>query len=102
MDNQKPLKLSREEMRSMGYRVVDMLVEHLDKLPDKPLTRRSDRASLEARLRTPPPLHGRDGLCVLGELERDVLNTMVHADHPRYFAFLPGPGNHMCLHWRTR
>jgi aromatic-L-amino-acid/L-tryptophan decarboxylase len=95
MDDRKPLTLSSEEMRTMGYRVVDMIVEHLDALPDKPLTRRSDRATLEARLGVPPPLEGSEGLGVLDELERDVLNTMMHPDHPRYFAFIPGPGNYV-------
>jgi len=95
MGDRKPLTLSSEEMRAMGYRVVDMIVEHLDALPDKPLTRRSDRATLEARLRIPPPLDGSNGLAALDELERDVLNTMMHPDHPRYFAFIPGPGNYV-------
>jgi aromatic-L-amino-acid decarboxylase len=95
MDDRKPLTLSSEEMRAMGYRVVDMIVEHLETLNDKPLTRRSDRATLEARLRVPPPVEGSDALQVLSELERDVLNTMMHPDHPRYFAFIPGPGNYV-------
>jgi aromatic-L-amino-acid decarboxylase len=95
MDHHKPLTLTSEEMRAMGYRVVDMIVEHLEMLNDKPMTRKSDRATLEARLRMPPPLEGSDALRVLDELERDVLNTMMHPDHPRYFAFIPGPGNYV-------
>lgn len=95
MDDRKPLTLSSDEMRAMGYRVVDMIIEHLEKLPGKPLTRISDRAALEARLRLPPPLTERDGLRVLDELERNVLNTVMHPDHPRHFAFIPGPGNYV-------
>jgi aromatic-L-amino-acid decarboxylase len=95
MNDRRPLTLSPEEMRAMGYRVVDMLVEHVETLVDKPLTRKSDRATLETRLRVPPPAEGSDALQVLDELERDILSTMMHPDHPRYFAFIPGPGNYV-------
>ena len=54
MDGRQPLTLSAEEMRAMGYRVVDMIVDHLEALPGKALTRRADRARLPAwALQTP-------------------------------------------------
>jgi aromatic-L-amino-acid decarboxylase len=90
-----PLTLPPDEMRAMGYRVIDMIVAHLEALRDKPLTRRTDRATLDARLQAPPPPEGADWLSVLEELERDVLGSMMLPDHPRYFAFIPGPGNYV-------
>jgi glutamate/tyrosine decarboxylase-like PLP-dependent enzyme len=90
-----PLTLSSDEMRAMGYRVVDMIVAHLESLRDKPFTRRADRAALEALLWVPPPAEGSDGLQVLEELDRDILSAMMNPDHPRYFAFIPGPGNYV-------
>ena len=57
--NQEPpntrLRLSREEMRTLGYRVIDMLVEHVETLPDKPVSHahQGARPRLEARLREP-------------------------------------------------
>ncbi len=93
MNREQPLTLSPDEMRALGYRVVDMLVEHLEALPNKPVTRKSSRATTEARLREPPPEEGTDGLAVLAQLEQDVFSSIMHPDHPRFFAFVPGPGN---------
>jgi aromatic-L-amino-acid decarboxylase len=87
------LSLSPEEMRALGYRVVDMLVEHFGGLPGKPVTRRAARATLEARLREPLPERGSDVLEVLDRVQRDVLDQIMHLDHPRFFAFIPSPSN---------
>lgn len=93
MSRHEKLSLSSEEMRALGYRVVDLIVEHFETLPGKPVTRRSDRASLEVRLREPCPEEGTDMLAVLDRLRRDVLDNIMHLDHPRFFAFIPGPSN---------
>lgn len=93
MQSKSQLTLSSDEMRSFGYRVVDMIVEHLEALPDKNPTRKNDRAILEKRLGGLPPKDGLEGLAALDLFERDVLSSMMHPDHPRYFAFVPGPGN---------
>ena len=52
------LALSRDEMRNLGYRVVDLLVEHHDSLSQKPVTQRGDRQDLERLLREPMPVRG--------------------------------------------
>jgi len=93
MHSKSQLTLSSDEMRSFGYRVVDMIVEHLEALPEKNPTRKSDRETLEKRLGGRPPKDGLDGLAALDLFERDVLSSMMHPDHPRYFAFVPGVGN---------
>ena len=93
MQSKSQLTLSSEEMRSFGYRVVDMIVEHLEALPEKNPTRKGDRATLEKRLGGRPPKDGLDGFAALDLFERDVLSSMMHPDHPRYFAFVPGVGN---------
>lgn len=87
------LELSREEMRALGYRVVDLLVEHIATLRDKPVTRWADRPAMEARLREPVPRAGSDPGAVLEQVETEVLSNLMHLDHPRFFAFVPGPSN---------
>ena len=87
------LNLSREDMRALGYRVVDILVEHFQELPGKPVTRKADRPTLEARLREALPEHGANALEVLDQLQRDVFSNIMHTDHPRFFAFVPSPSN---------
>ena len=87
------LNLSGEDMRALGCRVVDLLVQHFEELPRKPVSRKADRATLEASLREPPPEHGMDPLEVLDQVQRDVLSNVMHLDHPRFFAFVPSPSN---------
>lgn len=87
------LNLSREDMRALGYRVIDMLVEHFQELPEKPVTRKAGRPTLEARLRKAIPEHGANALEVLDQLQRDVFSNIMHTDHPRFFAFVPSPSN---------
>jgi hypothetical protein len=57
-----------------------MLVEHFDKLPAKTVTRKADRATLEARLREALPEQGMNALEVLDQLQQDVLSNIMHLD----------------------
>jgi aromatic-L-amino-acid decarboxylase len=87
------LRLSPEAMRAFGYRVVDCIIEHLETLRENSPSRRGTRAALEALLREPPPEHGEDPERVLETVLARVFTHMMHVDHPRFFAFVPGPGN---------
>ncbi|TEU16247.1 MAG: aminotransferase class V-fold PLP-dependent enzyme [Anaerolineales bacterium] len=87
------LNLSREDMRALGYRVIDMLVEHFEELPEKPVTRKANRPTLETRLREAIPEHGSNALEVLDQLRQNVFSNIMHTDHPRFFAFVPSPSN---------
>lgn len=88
-----PLHLPTEEMRALGYQVVDLLVDHLSTLRDQPVTGRAGRPELDSRLREPMPERGASPDAVLRRLQAEVLPYMMHVDHPRFFAFVPGPGN---------
>lgn len=87
------LRLSPEAMRAFGYRVVDCIIEHLEALGEKSPSRRGTRAELEELLREPPPEDGADPERVLETVLARVFTRMMHVDHPRFFAFVPGPGN---------
>ena len=87
------LQLSPEEMRAIGYRVIDQLVDHFAELPDKSVTRIASRAEMESRLREPLPEDGMDAHAALEQLHRDVWSHIMHLDHPRFFAFVPSPSN---------
>lgn len=92
MDKTK-LELSREEMKDLGYRVVDLLVEHFAGLHDGPVSGGGSRAELEGLFREPPPAGPSDPAAVLARLERDLLPRFVRTNHPRFFGFVPVPGN---------
>src|SRR5437016_6256220 len=87
------LTLSAEEMRALGYRAIDIIVEHLVRIREEPAVRTASRAELEARLREPLPERGTDQVQLLERVQRDVLSTIAHPDHPRFFAYVPGPSN---------
>jgi glutamate/tyrosine decarboxylase-like PLP-dependent enzyme len=87
------LELSPEEMRKLGYRIVDLLVERSTTLKDLPATGWGSRDRLEALFREPPPEQPRDPGEVLDRLERDLFAYFMPISHPRFFAFVPGPSN---------
>jgi len=87
------LELSRDEMRAMGYQVVDILVEHFATLHDQPVRGWASRADLEARFREPAPDGPSDPAAVLARLERDMMPFFTRVTHPRHFAFIPIPSN---------
>lgn len=80
-------------MREIGYRVVDALVEHLQTLPDQRVGAKADPAVLLPSLQEPAPEQGTEFETVLAQVERDVLRNTMHVNHPRFFAYVPGPGN---------
>lgn len=87
------LTLSRDEMRQLGYRIVDELAEHFADLARKPVMGLAPRAELEARLREPLPEAPTPFTELLDQLQRDVWPNIGHTQHPRFFAFIPSPSN---------
>lgn len=87
------IELSRDEMRALGYRVIDILVEHFATLPDQRVGAKAVPEEIYAKLSEPPPEHGTAYEPLLEQLQRDVFPSTMHVNHPRFFAFVPGPGN---------
>ncbi|MCI0388818.1 MAG: aminotransferase class I/II-fold pyridoxal phosphate-dependent enzyme [Acidobacteria bacterium] len=87
------LQLSRDEMRSLGYRIVDQIVEHFETLASKPVMGVSPRVKLEAKLREPLPEEPAPVDSLLDQLRRDVWSNIGNVQHPRFFAFIPSPSN---------
>src|ERR1700693_269001 len=87
------IALAREEMREFGYRVVDLLTEHFASVQDGPVGAKLDPARMVPLFDQDPPEAGRDPTELLAQLERHVLPYNLHVDHPRFFAFVPGPNN---------
>jgi glutamate/tyrosine decarboxylase-like PLP-dependent enzyme len=83
-----PLELTPEQMREMGYRTVDMLVEQLTDR-SAPALRRSAPGALSERLSGPPPTAPRGWDDLLRQTQDDVLQWMSRLSHPGYFAYIP-------------
>lgn len=80
-------------MQRLGYRVVDLLVEHFASMRDGPVGAKGEPRQLLALLSGPPSEIPTDPHKLLARLEKDVFPNNLHVDHPRFFAFVPGPGN---------
>jgi aromatic-L-amino-acid/L-tryptophan decarboxylase len=87
------LELGDEEMRELGYLVVNMLVEHFGRIHQEPVGRKLGRAELETLLGGSIPEQPGDAREILGALGEQLFANMLHVDHPRFFAFVPSPNN---------
>jgi aromatic-L-amino-acid/L-tryptophan decarboxylase len=83
------LEVPPEEMRRLGYRVVDLLVERWTHLRDAPAWSGGTRSELEPLLAEDAPELGREPDLVLQRAVQDVLTRAGRIDHPRFFAFIP-------------
>jgi aromatic-L-amino-acid decarboxylase len=94
-DNLDPsrLELSADEMQQLGYRVVDLLIEHFAGMRDAPVGAKRSPGELLPRFAGLPPENPTDPQQLIARLDQDVFPNNLHVDHPRFFAFVPGPGN---------
>jgi len=90
-----PFEIDVNEMRELGYHVVDCLIERLLSAREIPPVRmHQDEEKLEA-LRKPfgeQPQHARQ--VIDAALEQVFGNTM-NLMHPRFYAYMPAPGNYI-------
>ncbi|MFL6568989.1 MAG: pyridoxal phosphate-dependent decarboxylase family protein [Chthoniobacterales bacterium] len=87
------IELSREQMREFGYRVVDLLTEHFAAATQSPVGAKADPEEIWERFAAAPGDEPRNVMQLLTRIEREVLPNNLHVDHPRFFAFVPGPNN---------
>ncbi|WP_344215873.1 hypothetical protein, partial [Kribbella sancticallisti] len=88
-----PLRLSMAEMQQLGRAATELLTERLEHLRDRPVAARWSRIDLEDLLDEPIPMQSQDPLDVLRRVATDVLPACAATDHPRFFSYVPGPGN---------
>lgn len=89
------LSLSKEEMKRLGYRAVDLLIDHLSSLPEKKVSNTKSRNELEDLLGEPLPLQEGNPDELLDKVISEVLANTMHLNHPRFFAFVSSPSNYM-------
>jgi aromatic-L-amino-acid/L-tryptophan decarboxylase len=83
------LSLDPEEMRALGYRAVDLVVERLSGLEGEPAWQGAMRSELDPLWRGPAPEMGRPLRDVMAQATGEVLPVAARVDHPRFFAFVP-------------
>ena len=82
-----------EEMRRDGYAAIDLLVEHLATLSDRSVGQVGSAGEMAELFSADPPDEGRPFAEVLSHARDGVFANSLLCNHPRYFAFVPGPSN---------
>jgi aromatic-L-amino-acid decarboxylase len=86
------LSLPPEDLRRLGYHVVDRLVDHWQTLDGRPPIAPADPAWSAASL-APCPDSPSDAQTAFDELFDEILPRGQHPDHPRFFARIGSPSN---------
>jgi aromatic-L-amino-acid/L-tryptophan decarboxylase len=87
------LGLEPDEMRRLGYWVVDSVVDHFERGPTMPVITTGVPEELASILGGPPPEDPGDAGDAMRTLVDVALSDMQHGDHPRFFARVPGPSS---------
>jgi glutamate/tyrosine decarboxylase-like PLP-dependent enzyme len=83
------LDLDRETMRRLGYRVTDLVAEHLSSLREQPSFVTRSREEATRPIAIAPPELGTDFETIIGDLERDVIPYAAREPHPGFIAYVP-------------
>jgi glutamate/tyrosine decarboxylase-like PLP-dependent enzyme len=87
-----PLSLPADELRRLGYHVVDRIVEHLEQLDTLPPIAPADPGW--SRRSVPPcPAAPADPLAAIDALFDEILPRGQRVTHPRFFARIGSPSN---------
>ena len=89
------LELPPDEMRGLGYRVIDAIVDHWSTLGAQPTGAVGDAEALRASLGGPPTESPTDATVALERLLDDVLPWAARHHHPRFFARVSSPSNYV-------
>ena len=86
---------THDEIRRVGYLVVDIIANHLSAMRDEPVFRPVAPAAVEQFLSSAPPLHGAVPDDILREFCRVVEPYPFGNGHPRFWGWVNSPPNIM-------
>jgi glutamate/tyrosine decarboxylase-like PLP-dependent enzyme len=84
---------SLEEMRRIGHLAVDRAIEHLEHLGESRVVSRPLAEQLVPLVAEPLPRAGKGLDDSIRRYFEDLLPRATFVNHPRFFAFIPGPGS---------
>ena len=87
------LGMDVEEMRRLGHKVVDMVIDRAMRRNEEPAILTGDPADLLGKLGGPLPETPMDPDASLELMAEVALSNQQHGDHPRYFARVPTSRN---------
>jgi aromatic-L-amino-acid/L-tryptophan decarboxylase len=87
----RPPQWSADEIRRVGYRAVDLIAEHLTRMPDRPVFSPVPAALADAFLAEPAPTEGQSADEILDQFERSVAPYPFGNGHPRFYGWVNSP-----------
>lgn len=82
---------SADEIRRVGYRVADIIAEHLTTIPSAPVFQPVPAPTADALLHEPTPRAGEPPDAVLDDFERFVAPYPFGNGHPRFYGWVNSP-----------
>lgn len=83
-----PLDLDQETMRRLGYRVADIVSEHLERIREQPVIASLPRPELGRALARPAPRHGTEFEELIATLQQSVFPYHAREPHPGFLAYV--------------
>jgi hypothetical protein len=80
-----------DEIKRVGYQVVDLIAEHLTSLPERPVFQPYPRTLAEKLLETAPPATGASADESVAEFRSDIEPYPFGNGHPRFFGWVNSP-----------
>jgi len=96
-DTAHQLQLSKQEMRTYGYQVIDAIVEHFDTERSKKPVALASREEMDLLFNKEAPEHPTDFKEVFDLVTQKVLPNSNIVTHPKSFSFVPGPSNYVSV-----
>ncbi len=93
--NDATLELSKEDMKSYGYKVVDAIVEHFDSQREKLPVAMASRKEMDGIFLEDSPEKPMDPQKVLDFVLEEVMTQSNIVSHPKSYSFVPGPSNYI-------
>ena len=93
--NAHKLELTKEEMRTLGYKAIDELVEHFDTQNSKLPVAEGSREDMDKLFLEDAPEEPTDAMSVLNFVIDKVMSNSNIVSHPKSYSFVPGPSNYV-------
>jgi aromatic-L-amino-acid decarboxylase len=87
------LSMTAEEMKAYGYKIVDLLVEHVEELPNKKPVAIATRHEMDGLLEEEFSEDSTPANEVVDVVMENVLSNCDLLTHPKFYSYCPSPSN---------
>ncbi len=84
-------------MKALGYQVIDMIVDHMQDIPNKNPIAKAGRSEMDWLLHEPLPEEGMEATKVLDIVSKTILSNSALLNHPKFYSFVPSPSNYISV-----